>query len=108
MIENVEQANLLHVALSLSKHAEDPFVAFWKLLKSIDKDGELLGNAFVITAQIYGEHGLIEALTELHIRDGQSVYNRIQGGIFETVHVTDDQKEYPEFYIYSVEDYIFE
>jgi len=46
---------------------------------------------------------LIDDLTELQIMHGNQVYNKMIGGIFETVYVDDEQHGPFEFYLYSAE-----
>ena|ERR1700743_2078222 len=101
-LRNVEQAQRLLIAIVLASCTDDTDVAFWEILARIDRDGELLGNSMVIVAQICNGPGLINDLTELQVMHGNQVYNKFEGGIFETVRV-DDQREQFEFYLYSAE-----
>lgn len=102
-ISNIEQAQKLLAAIQLGAYIDDPDVAFWEILARIDQDGELLGNTMVIVGQVYNSPGLIDELTEIQIINGTQVYNKLVGGIFETVYVDDAQRIF-EFYLYSVED----
>jgi hypothetical protein len=105
VIQDIEQAKMLHIAVGLGSYTNDAEVSFWEILSRIDKDGNLLGTAMVITAQVYNGPGLIDDLTDLQIMYGNRVYNIFEGGIFETVYLADDKNEYPEFYLYSTEHY---
>jgi hypothetical protein len=105
-IENTEQAKKLLIAVGLGAYTDDADIAFWEILSRIDHDGELLGNAMVIVVQVYSGAGLINDLTDLQILHGPRVYNRITGGIFETVYVEDNQRGAFELYLYSTESYL--
>jgi len=107
-IHDVEQAKKLLIAVGLGSYTDDTEVSFWEILARIDKEGELLGNAMVIVAQVYSGPGLINDLTELQIINGDHVYNGAVGGIFETVYVDDDKRGTFEFYIYSADHYFSE
>jgi len=99
-IEGTEQAEKLHIAVGLGSYTDDIEVAFWEILSRIDKDGDLLGTAMAIVAEVYNGPGLIDDLTEIQIIYGSQVYNKIVGGIFEAIYVDDDI----EFFIYSVDE----
>lgn len=103
-ISKTEQAQKLLTAIQLGAYTDDPDVAFWQILARIDQDGELLGNTMVIAGQVYNGPGLIDDLAELQIWNGNIVYNRIEGGIFETLYAKDDESDY-EFYLYSTDYY---
>jgi hypothetical protein len=101
-----DEAHLLHLALSFNSYTIDKYKTFWNALIAIDKRGKLLGKAIVTTREVYSGHGLLEDLTELTILNGINDLNMLQDGIFETIHIDDDQM--PEFFIYSVSDYPIE
>jgi hypothetical protein len=103
-IQDIEQAKMLHIAAGLSSCADDAEVSFWEILSRIDKDGDLLGTAMVITAQVYNRPGLIDDLTDLQIMYGSRVYNTFERGIFETVYAADQHRDF-EFYLYSTDFY---
>jgi hypothetical protein len=105
-VEDTEQAKKLLIAVALGVYADDANVAFWEVLARIDPGGDVLGNAIVTTAQVYSGPGLINDLTELQIMHGTRVYNKFEGGIFETVYVDYLYRPF-EFHIYSA-DHIFE
>jgi hypothetical protein len=105
-IENTEEAKKLLIAAGLGAYTDDADIAFWEILSRIDHEGDLLGNAMVIVAQIYNGPDLINDLTELQIMHGQRVYNRVAGGIFETVYVEDNQRGIFQLYLYSTEHYL--
>lgn len=107
-IQDSEQAKKLLIAVGLGSYTDDTEVAFWEILARIDKEGDLLGNAMVITAQVYDGPGFIDDLTDLQIMYGHRVYNIFEDGIFETIYLEDDNDDYPEFYIYSAEHYFTE
>jgi hypothetical protein len=91
-IQNIEQAKMLLIAVGLGSYTDGAEIAFWEILARIDKEGELLGKAMVITAQVYNGPGLISDLTELQIMHGSKVYNGAIDGIFETIYVGDHQR----------------
>jgi hypothetical protein len=107
-IEDTEQAQKLLIAVGLGNYTNDADIAFWEILSRIDKDGELLGNAMVVVAQLYGGSGLIDDLTELQIMHGNDIYNKLMGGILETVYIDNEQRGPFEFYLYSAEHYFTE
>lgn len=105
-IKNTEHAKMLLIAVGLGSYAENMEATFWEILSRIDKEGELLGNAIVITAQVYNGPRLLNDLEELQILNGKTVYNQVVDGIFETVYLGGVQNKYPEFYLYSADHYI--
>ena len=107
-IKDTEEAKMLLLAVGLGSYSDDTEVAFWEVLRRIDKDGELLGNAMVIVAQVYNGPGLIEDIAEIQIMHGQRVYNKFVGGIFETIYVDDEKHGTFEFFIYSAEQFFTE
>lgn len=102
-LENAEEVNMLLTALSLSSYAEYDTEAFWRTLRLIDENGEVLGKAMVSAAEEYDGEALIDELTELQILYGKEVYNMHKNGIFETIYIGEDDNDDPEFYIYSAE-----
>jgi len=105
-IDNIEQAQMILVAIQLGSHTEDPDLGFWQVLSRVDKTGDLVASAIVATAEIYNGEALIDDLTQLHIDNGISVYNQCEGGIFESVYLGDDNHRHPTFYIYSAHDWL--
>ncbi|MDB5008507.1 MAG: hypothetical protein JWP45_2900 [Mucilaginibacter sp.] len=104
-IQDIEQAKMLLIALGIEAYTDDDEVVFWEILSRIDKDGDLLGTAMVITAQVYNGLGLIDDLTDLQIMYGSRVYNPFERGIFETVYAADQHRDF-EFYLYSTDFYL--
>lgn len=102
-IEDVEQAQILQLALSFNSFCAENDDIFWITLYNLDYKGTLLGNAMISTAEIYNGEGLIDDITELMIMDGHRVYNNLVGGIFEQVSLGSKYPGYPGFYIYSVD-----
>jgi hypothetical protein len=103
-VENTEQAKKLLIAVGLGAYTEDADVAFWEILARIDAGGDVLGNAIITAAQVYNGPGLIDDIVGIQIMHGLNVYNKIVGGVFETVYV-DAQPGTFEFYLYSAEYY---
>jgi hypothetical protein len=106
-IQDTEQAKMLLIAVGLAAYTDNMEVAFWEILSRTDKDGDVLGSAMVLAAQVYNGLGLIDDLTDLQIMAGNRVYNLIEGGIFETVYANYNCRDF-EFYIYSAEHYFTE
>jgi hypothetical protein len=104
-IQDIEQAKMLHIAVGLGSYTNDAEVSFWEILSRIDKDGDLLGTAMVITAQVYNGPGLIDDLTDLQIMYGSRVYNPFERGLFETVYAADQHRDF-KFYLYSTNFYL--
>lgn len=102
-LESVDQAQILQLALTFNSFSTEKDATFWNILAKLDKEGTLLGNAIISTAEIYNGEGLIDDITELMIMEGDRVYNMIEGGIFEQVSLSGKYAGYPGFYIYSVE-----
>jgi hypothetical protein len=104
-IENTEQIHFLQLALSISALMGDRYCSFWKTLADIDRYRDLFGAAIVTVFEYYNVETLTDDITELMILNGIRMYNRIKEGIFETVDL-DDRREYPAFYVYSLEDFL--
>jgi len=102
-VSDVEEAKTLLTAVQLASYSTDPDVAFWEILSRIDVTGEILGNAMVVTAQVYNKKVLIDDITNLQILYGLNAYNEMENGIFDTVLVKNRKAVYPAFYIYSAD-----
>jgi hypothetical protein len=102
-LEDVQQARILRLALTINSYSEDKYETFWRTLERLDHTGMSLSNAIVSAREVYDGIGLLDDMVGLMIINGINEYNTIQGGIFETVFLDDNVQGYPEFYIYSTE-----
>lgn len=102
MLEHMDQATVLNMALSISSHAKDKEKVFWLTLLSLDRTGEVFGKAIVASARTFHIERLAEEILDWRLSCGIDEYNQIEGGIFESVTLPVADDEDIDFYIFTV------
>jgi hypothetical protein len=102
MLDNIEQATVLNLALSMSSYAKERERVFWLTLFSLDKSGEVYGKAIVASANTFDKEMLADEILEYRLENGINEYNQVVDGIFESISVPINEDEGIDCYIYTI------
>jgi len=101
MLEDIEQASLLSITLSISSFVKDMEEVFWHSLKKLDRTGILFGKAIVASAKTFNTEMLAEEILHLRLENGIKEYNQLEEGLFKAVSIELNEEEDVEFYIFT-------
>ncbi|GAB3197085.1 hypothetical protein ABID22_002229 [Pontibacter aydingkolensis] len=108
-LDEKERATLTQL-LTISQVTKDPIDSFWRLLNNLG-DFDLYPKAVIAACKTYPLQEMMLDLEEQLVVNGDSYLNELQGGIFETVDLLEEDEDNDEcqlFYIFSVSDVSWE
>lgn len=102
-----EEIENLNYAINFSNHTSNSPSVFWNTIQSID-NFELYPKAILAACETYDLECMIDELLSLMVTYGESKFNELNDGIFESVDIyKDDEEDLSSddglFYIYTVD-----